>query len=190
MLIIGITGTIGAGKGTVVDYLVDKYHFKHYSVRKFLTQILSEQGLEPNRDHLTSLANDLREKNNSPSFIIEELYKEAHKNGGRAIIESIRTLGEIDKLKSLGNFYLLAVDADQNLRYQRAYDRKSPTDRISFEKFQADEQREMNSDNPNSQNLSGCINRADYKILNNKDLDTLKLEIDGFLEHSELKLKL
>ena len=36
MLIIGITGTLGAGKGTVVEYLVEKKGFDHYSVRAFL----------------------------------------------------------------------------------------------------------------------------------------------------------
>lgn len=186
MLIIGITGTIGAGKGTVVDYLADKYHFKHYSVRKYLTKILSEQGLEANRDNLTKLANSLREKNNSPSFIIEELYKEAQSEGGKAIIESIRTTGEIDKLKSLGKFILLAVDADQDIRYQRAFARKSETDKISFEKFQADEAREMSSDNPNNQNLTGCIQRADFKVYNNSSIEKLQEEINLFLQKNVL----
>ena len=182
MLIIGITGTIGAGKGTVVDYLVDKYRFNHYSVRKYLTHILSLQGLEPNRDHLTVLANSLREKNNSPSFIIEELYNEAQATGGNAIIESIRTTGEIDKLKTLGKFVLLAVDADQEIRYQRAFARKSETDRISFEKFQEEEAREMSSDNPNNQNLAGCIQKADYTINNNSDINQLRYEIEHFMQ--------
>ena len=35
MLIIGITGTIGAGKGTIVKYLIDKYKFKHFSFVTF-----------------------------------------------------------------------------------------------------------------------------------------------------------
>ena len=38
MKIIGITGTIGAGKGTIVDYLVKQKNFKHYSVRNFLIE--------------------------------------------------------------------------------------------------------------------------------------------------------
>ncbi|MBL7790279.1 MAG: AAA family ATPase [Chitinophagales bacterium] len=181
MRIIGITGTIGAGKGTVVEYLVAKYKFKHYSVRNYLTRILEAQGLEPNRDHLTELANALRAKNNSPSFIIEELYKEATLDGGNAIIESIRTTGEIEKLKSFGNFILLAVDADQDVRYQRAFARKSPTDKISFEKFQADEAREMTSNNPNNQNLSSCIQMADCIILNNKGLVELHENVDKLM---------
>jgi len=36
MLIIGITGTLGAGKGTIVEYLVKNKNFKHYSVSGYL----------------------------------------------------------------------------------------------------------------------------------------------------------
>ena len=45
-VIIGITGTNGAGKGTVVEVLMEKHGFKHYSARGYLTKILNEQGWE------------------------------------------------------------------------------------------------------------------------------------------------
>ena len=38
MITIGITGTLGAGKGTIVDYLIEKRGFVHYSVRAFITE--------------------------------------------------------------------------------------------------------------------------------------------------------
>ena len=186
MLILGITGTIGAGKGTVVDYLTVHFGFNHYSVRKYLTQILQTQGIEPNRDHFTSLANALRTKNNSPSFIVEELYRTAARDGGHAIIESIRTIGEIEKLKSFGEFVLLAVDAEQSLRYQRAFARNSETDSIGYEKFKSDEEREMNSSNPHNQNLAGCIVRADYTILNNTGLAELHSALNAIMLKIEI----
>lgn len=187
MIIIGITGTLGAGKGTVVNYLVEKYHFHHFSVRRYLTNILISQGIEPNRDNFTILANRLRSENNSPSFLIEELYREAEKHGSNAIIESIRTTGEIVKLKSLGEFYLLAVDGNRRLRYRRVRERKSETDSISFEKFIEDEDREMNSSDPNAQNINACIRLADYEIQNDGSLAELYHKIDLFLEKMKIK---
>ena len=83
-MIIGITGTTGAGKGTIVEYLLN-LGFKHYSVRSYLEEILKLRGLEIIRDNLIDLANELRAKN-SPSFIIEKLYEQAEKNGGDSII--------------------------------------------------------------------------------------------------------
>lgn len=188
MLIIGITGTIGSGKGTVVEYLVEQFHYAHFSVRKYLTDVLISQGIEPNRDNFTLLANRLREENNSPSYIIEQLYLLALKNGQNAIIESIRTPGEVEKLRELGPFYLLAVDADRAIRYERIYARNSETDNIGFEKFVSDEEREMQSTNPNNQNISACIELADFKLENNGDISNLKTQIDQILEtiHSRI----
>jgi dephospho-CoA kinase len=181
MLIIGITGTIGAGKGTVVDYLVERFDFKHYSVRKFLTELLNIKGIESNRDNFTTLANSLRAENDSPSYIIEQLYFQAQQKGKNAIIESIRTQGEIDKLREMGNFILLAVDADKKMRYDRIYARQSVTDNISFEKFLQDEKREMQSTNPNHQNIGACITQADYTLTNHGQLSDLYMQIDQIM---------
>lgn len=166
MKIIGITGTLGAGKGTIVEYLIEKKNFLHFSVRGYLTEEIKKRGLVVNRDSMTMVANELR-ANNSPSFIIEELYKLAKTSAKDAIIESIRTPGEIDFLKKQGQFLLLAVDADAKLRYERIKLRASATDNIDFETFLANEKREMNTDDPNKQNLSACIARADIVIKNN-----------------------
>jgi dephospho-CoA kinase len=187
MIIIGITGTLGAGKGTIVDYLQDRYHFEHFSVRQYLTDILISQGIEPNRDNFTILANRLRSENNSPSFLIEKLYEEAEKSNKNCIIESIRTVGEIKVLREKGDFYLLAVDAEPKLRYDRIVLRKSETDRIDFETFIANEQREFKSEDPNKQNLSACIKEADFILENNTDLQNLQNQVDQIIAKIEIK---
>lgn len=180
MIIIGITGTIGAGKGTIVDYLLQKYHFRHYSVRNFLIEEATRRGMPLNRDTYVVVANDLREKN-SPSFIIDELYNMAEQHGENAIIESIRTPGEIESLRKKKNFVLLAVDADPKIRYERIASRASETDHISFETFLENEQREMTSTNPNKQNLGVCIQKSDFQINNDNDLLKLYENIENIV---------
>ena len=177
MKIIGITGTIGAGKGTIVDYLVNNYGFKHYSVRNYLIEEAKKQNLPLNRDTYVLIANKLR-KIHSPSYIIDELYKEAFQNGNDAIIESIRTEGEIASLRKKEDFTLWAVDADPKIRYERIVARQSETDQISFETFLENEQREMNANDPTKQNLAGCIRNADVVLLNNENIDTLFEQIE------------
>jgi dephospho-CoA kinase len=180
MKIIGITGTIGAGKGTIVEYLVNHYGFKHYSVRNFLIREAKKQNLPLNRDVYVQIANELRDKH-SPSFIIDELYKEAAENGVNAIIESIRTPGEVDSLRKKEDFSLWAVDADPKIRYERIVARQSETDRISYDIFLSNEQREMNSEDPTKQNLAACISQADVLFMNNACLENLFQQIESYL---------
>jgi dephospho-CoA kinase len=181
MKIIGITGTIGAGKGTIVDYLVNKKNFKHFSARAFLVEEIEKRGLENNRDNMVIMANGLREKN-SPSFVADELFKRAKVSGQNCVIESLRTVGEIESLKNKGNFTLLAVDADPKIRYERILKRLTSTDNVSFEKFLADEKREMESTDPNKQNLKKCIEMADFVIDNNGTLEELNSKLEEILK--------
>ena len=109
MNIIGITGTLGAGKGTIVDYLVKNKGFVHCSVRAYLIEEITKRGMEVNRDSMVIVANGLR-ASHSPSFIVEELYHIAAKHQVNCVIESIRTPGEAVALSSKGGFCLIAVD--------------------------------------------------------------------------------
>ena len=180
MIIIGITGTIGAGKGTLVEYLVEKKDFVHYSVRGFLIEELNKRNILVNRDTMVLLANELRERN-SPSYIIDCLYEQAKQSGKDAVIESIRTSGEVESLRKKENFCLLAVDADPEIRYKRIVKRNSETDHITFEEFLSNEQREMISTDPNKQNLSKCIEMANCLLTNNGTIDELYKQLENKL---------
>jgi len=180
MTIIGITGTLGAGKGTIVDYLIKEKGFKHYSVREFLLEEMRRKGLPENRDSMYRLANELRAMH-TPSYVTDQLYLRALKEGKDCVIESIRTPGEIDSLRKQGKFILFAVDAATALRYGRIQERKSETDQVSFETFISNEQREMSSTDPNCQNLRRCIEMADYLFLNNGTMIQLFRKVEKVL---------
>lgn len=180
-MIIGVTGTIGAGKDTIAGILKER-GFGSYTVRGFLLRILKEKG----RDSMRELANELREKH-GPGYIVEELYKGARKEGKDAVISSIRAVGEIKALRDKEDFYLFAVDAEPRTRYERVHKRGSTTDGVSYEEFIEQERKEMGNDDPGKQNLSRCIEAADYVFDNNGSIEELKKMVMEVLD--EIKSK-
>lgn len=178
-VMLGITGTNGAGKGTVVEYLIKQKKFVHFSASGLITEEIEKRGLPVNRDSMIEVGNDLRAKNGA-GYIAEELIRRASKNEGNSIIESIRTLGEVEKLREKGGI-LLAVDAEQKLRYERNLKRGGVKDDVSFGEFVEQERKEMESDDPNKQNLLACRKAADYVIQNNGSIEELNNEIEKLL---------
>ncbi len=176
MVIIGITGTSGAGKGTVVDYLVKNKNFAHFSVGNYLKDELKKQNREIDRTSLQDLGNELREKF-GPDYITQELFKQAEENDKNAIIESIRNPKEAEFIKSKGG-KMLAVTADQKIRYERIKLRQSEKDNVTFEEFVKQEEREFQNTDPNAQNLPKCIEMSDYVITNDGSLEKLYEQIE------------
>ena len=175
-MIIGITGTIGAGKGEAAKFF-EKRGFEHYSVREFLIKELENKGYKVNRDNMVKVANELR-KDFGPSYIVDQLYVKARANGGNAVIESIRTEGEIESLRAKGNFYLISIDALIDIRYARFLKANSETDGISKKKFEEDEEREAKSLDPNKQNIQRCMELSDFWEINNLTVEMLHSKLE------------
>lgn len=182
MIIIGITGTLGSGKGTAVEYLKDKYGFKHFSASDFINEEVTRRGLPINRDNQQIVANDLRTKYGG-SFVAENLYERAMKVGDNAVLESLRAIGEIESLrKKPGHFYLLAVDADSKVRYDRVTTkRKGEKDSVTYEHFVEQEQKEMHDSSPGGMNIAQCMKMADAHIDNSGNMEELQTQIDEFI---------
>ncbi len=65
-IIIGIVGTNGAGKGTVVEILQD-FGFNHFSASDYINEVITARGMVINRDNQRLIANQLR-KGYSPDI--------------------------------------------------------------------------------------------------------------------------
>lgn len=178
-MILGVTGTIGAGKGTVVEYLQREKGFAHYSVRDFLVEELGRRGMPLNRDTMREVGNEIRATHAS-AYIIEQLYERAAGRQAPALIESVRALGEARFLKGKGAL-LVAVDADRRIRFDRVKARGSSTDDIDFDTFVSHEELELASTDAAGQNLIGVMQMADYRIENDGTLEELHREIGMML---------
>ena len=180
-MIIGITGTNGAGKGAVVDYLVTQREFTHYSVREYLTQLLEEKGAEITRPSLGVLADELRAQHGGGHFsslFVAQMQIDGVEN---AVIESLRSPGEVETLHSLGGI-LLAIDANRTIRYSRIAARGSETDHVDFDTFVEQEEKEWSGNDSKKMNIPEVMSMADYKIQNDGTLDELYAQIENFLK--------
>ena len=180
-MLIGITGTDGAGKGTVVDYLVKRKGFVHYHGRKLFIEKSEEQGLENNRANMRIVAKKMREEHGNDASVVlflEQAKKQGDKN---IVIDSVRAYAEAETLKA-NEGVLLAVDAEQKLRYERIQTRKSSSDQVSFSEFVSHEKLEMDDPNPHGMQKAKVMKMADYTIENNGTLEELHQKIEEFLE--------
>jgi dephospho-CoA kinase len=178
-MIIGVTGTNGAGKGTVVDYLVQK-GFKHYSARAFIVEEIKRRGLPVDRTSMREVANDLR-KTHKPTVIAEALYAQAIASGGNAVIESIREIASAEFLKKNGGI-LIAIDANRNIRYERIVARSSETDKVDFYTWVKEEEREWGNTSAWDMDVVGVMKLADVTLHNDGTLDELHAQIDDVLK--------
>ena len=180
-MIIGITGSFGAGKGCAADYLVNKKGFAHFSARSFITKEIEKRGLPVNRDSMIEVANDLR-KQGGPTYIFERLVDEAKLHGGNAVVESVRAVAEARYIKEQGGV-VLGIDAEPEIRYERIVKRGSETDHVSFDEWRQQEIEESNPDDPTKQDIFGALRESDFIIMNTDSVATLEAKIDEFLAH-------
>lgn len=175
-MILGITGTIGAGKGTLARYLTKHYGAIHISARSVIEEHLPPN---PSRKQLVDMGNELRKKHGA-HYMAKALIDRA-KNNSLSVVESFRTLAGCDYLHTFGGI-LFAVDAPQEIRYKRIVERKSSTDTVSFQQFQKDELREAAQTDPTKQNILGCIEKADYIFTNETTLDAFYTQVDAVMK--------
>lgn len=181
-MMIGITGTDGAGKGTVVDYLVEHKGFKRYHVRSFLLEEISKQGLTPDRATMRLVANDIRREFGNDAFVARFLKQAEEQGDALVIIDSIRAKAEAETLKKHGGI-LLCIDADRRIRYERIKQRGSSSDDVTYEEFILLEEREMNDPDPSGMQKAEVMKMADHTILNDVSLQELHSDVEKFLQH-------
>ena len=61
--------------------------------------------------------------------------------------------------------------------------RGSETDKVSYEEFISNEKREMHNEDPTKQNISRCMELADYVFSNNGSVEDLYKQIKKILKN-------
>ncbi len=173
--IIGLTGTNGAGKGECAAFLVSK-GFAYHSLSDILRDELRTRGLEPDRNNLIRIGNELREAH-GPDVLAR---RTAAQVKAPAVIDSIRNRREVERLRELDGFLLLAIDAPLEIRFGRVAARGRDESAATLEEFRRKEEEEM-SGGTAAQQLAACMALADRRIVNDGTLEELHRQLEEFL---------
>ncbi|MAG16257.1 hypothetical protein CMO88_04305 [Candidatus Woesearchaeota archaeon] len=179
-MIIGLTGTNASGKGTVAKYLVEK-GYEYHSLSDELRLLLEKRKIPATRENLIKEGKYYRDEHGRgylASIVVKKI------KGKNVVIDSIRNLGEVNELRKLENFHLLAIDAPVETRFERAKKRMSSRDQKTFEEFVAKQKEELRGKG-SEQQLIACMEKADFKIENDSDLKNLYKKIESTLEKIE-----
>ena len=180
-IVFGLTGKNASGKGTVAEILKKK-NFTYHSLSDSLRDELKLLKKEETRENLIDIGNELREKG-GPGVLADKLIPKLNFENNH-IVDSIRNPLEVISLRKetlLRRFFLISVDANSRLRYDRLCSRGRIGDTDSWEKFVEQEKKEENNDDPNKQQLSRTMQMADYNIDNSGTLQELEAQVNKII---------
>jgi len=160
--LIGLTGTNGAGKGEAAAYFAAK-GYACFSLSDVIRDELARRGEAVSRDNLIRTGNGLRERFGSDILARRTMDKVGA--GGRAVIDSIRNVSEIEYLRRQGGFVLLAIDAPVAVRFARVAVRGRDESAADLEAFRRKEDQERRG-GAAGQQLDACMAAADRLIIN------------------------
>jgi len=178
-VIIGVTGFFAAGKDTVAEYLM-KRGFAHVSLSDIIRDEIRARGEEITIPRLTATGNELRTAF-GPAVLAERALEKLPA-GSDAVVTSIRHTAEIATLRRRPDFTMVFVDAPIRMRYERSRSRARGGDPVSFEEFEAAERRQMESADPNAQQLAACRDASDVVLNNDSTLEAFEERIRRLLE--------
>ena len=173
-MIIGLTGKNGSGKGEVAKFLVES-GYDYFSLSDVVRDEIAAAGHEITRERLITTANELRSSEGAGVLaerIFRKLGAEVH-----AVVDSIRNPFEVEALRRRKDFYLLSIDADSKVRFERMKSRKREGDPVVYEGFLELEAREAQSPDPTTQQLNRTAEMADAVVGNNGTVEELRDQV-------------
>lgn len=173
-ILIGLTGTIGAGKTTVSNYLVKK-GFARVILGDLIRELAKKKGLLFTRENLHALESKYH-KLHGLDFLIDEALRKLKKSGkSKLLIDGIRTPRQAIRSKKAGAILIL-VDAPKKIRFERLKSRKRTGDPIKMEEFLRQESKEWRIFN-----FRKTFKHIDYKINNPWTKKELYKKVDFLL---------
>ena len=177
-IILGFTGLISCGKGTVTKYLKEKHAAETFRFSTMLRDVLTRLYLEHSRENMSGLSTVLRD------FFGQDLMAKVmakdvvNSQADLIVVDGIRRMEDIKYLRALPNFKLVSIEADMKTRYERLIERGENSDdkNKTWEDFVADHQLETEL------TILDTMKVADIVINNDGNLEALQRQLDNLVK--------
>lgn len=183
-IIIGLTGTICGGKGTLASHLVD-LGFNHFVLSDRIRDEIRSRGQEITRTLLQDVGNELRQKYGG-AVLAERTASLLANVEGNIVIDGFRNPDEINFLYNELEGSIVGVDAPKEVRcgWYLARAKSRGEDGTTVADFERDNNRDLGIGEPGTgQQVGQCLDLADIVIENKDSKQDLFRECDQFLKY-------
>ena len=147
-----------------------------HSLSDVVREEAAARGLPPERAHLIEVGNALR-RQLGPGALAERILPRLQ---GRDVVDSIRNPAEVEVLRRVPGFVLVAVRASVETRFARSLRRARPGDPATLDAFR-ERERQENASDPAGQQLERTSALADLVLENDGDLAALRASVGRLL---------
>lgn len=189
-MIIGLTGSLAAGKGVVAEFLKEK-GFVYLSLSDELRELLKEKKIKITRKNLQDCANKFREENGSDYLARRIISKIKNQQYIKAIVDGIRNPGEVETLRKelKEDFFLVSVDAPEKTRFKRMKKRARESDPDTIEEFRKVDRRDKGiGEKASGQGVGKCMAKADFTLINSGSLKKVKEKINKLYKEIQKRI--
>lgn len=177
-IILGFVGPLASGKEVAKKYLEEKHQAGIHRFSAILRDILNRLYLPIKRSNLQNLSLDLRNRFGSDTLarvIAKDVINDIH---DIVVVDGVRRMDDIAKLKDLPNFCLVSIDADPEIRYKRLKLRNENAGDAekTYEEFLEDGAQEAELQIP------AVMAAAKYKINNSGSLADLYKQLEDIIK--------
>jgi len=184
-ILIGLTGSLCSGKGTIAKHLID-LGFHHQVLSDRIREEIRSRGQEITRTLLQDVGNELRNTHGG-AVLAERTAQLLIGVEGNIVIDGVRNPDEIIYLRNILGGNIIGVDAprEKRLEWYLARAKERGEDGTTAEEFKIHDDRDFGIGEPGSgQQVGKCLGMADVLLWNEGPKADLYRECDLFLRES------
>jgi dCMP deaminase len=173
-IIIGLTGSMGCGKGEIVKILEGE-GFSYITLSMMVREEARRRGIAEEREQLMEVGNQMRNDAGAGVLGLRALEKILSSDQDKWVIDGIRNPAEILAIRKCNNVYIVGVVANKDILVDRILSRARESDSAFRDDVLRKIEREWGLGEPEEgQQVGKCMEMVDFILENEGSLEELK----------------